>query len=289
MSLGCVRLRGGGCGSSVHLDTRARHKSVAKVYDDAASIWDAMRDEQAILVRASWLLKHAGYEEGEVKVHVDVYVEARKAGTMEVRVPGWVLRREAAPLPHRSQIEKEHPEAIMPVEECEAGHAKMREVAAEARRGGISHTSEAERAALDAVPVFVLSHCWETPDHPDPEARTLQALAKALAGTWGEACGPHPESGLPLYRAWGLSDVGGFIDWASLYQKPRSDAQAACFTRALSNMSLWYAHKLTTVLLVWGQDAHLREYELDASGALQRTERPNERAGRGWPYYEQAA
>jgi len=47
-------------------------------------------------------------------------------------------------------------------------------------------TSEAERAALDAAPVLVLSHCWEGPDHPDPEARTLRALAEALAGTWGD-------------------------------------------------------------------------------------------------------
>ena len=178
----------------------------------------------------------------------------------------------------------------MPVEECEAGYAKMREVAAGKDKNGHDIADEAQRAALEAVPVLVLSHCWESPDHPDPEARTLRALAKALAGTWGTHAGrPRPESGLPLYRAWGLSDVGVFVDWASLYQKPRSDAQAACFGRALANMSLWYAHRLTTVLLVWGQDAHLREYEKDASGALQRTERPNERAGRGWPYYEQAA
>ena len=35
-------------------------------YAESASIWAAMRDEQAILVRATWLLKRAGYEEGEV-------------------------------------------------------------------------------------------------------------------------------------------------------------------------------------------------------------------------------
>ena len=135
--------------------------------------------------------------------------------------------------------------------------------------------------------MFVLSHCWEHPDHPDPEANTLRALAEALAGTWIDY-DHRPLSGLPLYRAWGLADVGVFVDWASLYQKPRSDAQAACFGRALANMSLWYAHRLTTVLLARGQDARLFEYEKDASGALRRTERPNARDGRGWPYYEQA-
>ena len=117
-------------------------RRLAKVYDDAASIWDAMRDEQAILVRASWLLKRAGYEEGEVEVEYEVTDwDADKDADgnrpkvqKKAKVPGWVLRREAAPLPHRSQIEKDHPEAIMPVDECEAGHAKMREVAAGVKR-----------------------------------------------------------------------------------------------------------------------------------------------------------
>ena len=243
--------------------------AASKGYDDAASIWEAMRDEQAILVRASWLLKRAGYEEGEVEVEYTVK-ENGELVKKKAKKPGWVQRRDAAPLPHRAQIEKDHPEAIMPVEECEAGHTKMREVAAKVVK--VYPNPEAQRAALEAVPVLVASHCWETPDHPDPEARTLRALAKALAGGWGEWYGnPRPTGLLPLYRAWGLSDVGVFVDWASLYQKPRSDAQAACFGRALANMSLWYAHKLTTVLLVWGQDEHLREYEKDASGALQRT------------------
>ena len=98
-----------------------------------------MRAGEAILVRATWLMMRAGYEEGEVEV--------MRLGE-EVMEPGWVLRREAAPLPHRSQIEKDHPEAIMPVEECEAGYAKMREVASEAKWDGTRPTSEAERAAL---------------------------------------------------------------------------------------------------------------------------------------------
>ena len=295
-----ARLRGGGCCASVQQERvkEVSFPAASKGYDDAASIWEAMRAGEAILVRASWLLKRAGYEEGEVEVEVggtSVYDHARAGpkmiDTKKVMKPGWVQRREAAPLPHRSQIEKDHPEAIMPVEECEAGHNKMRAVLAGKDTWGRHMASEAQRAALDAVPVLVASHCWETPDHPDPEARTLRALAKELAGTWGDDDGGfrvRPESGLPLYRAWGLSDVGVFVDWASLYQKPRSDAQAACFGRALANMSLWYAHRLTTVLLARGQDARLFEYEKDASGALRRTERPNARDGRGWPYYEQA-
>ena len=82
-----------------------------------------------------------------------------------------------------------------------------------------------------------------------------------------------------------------FVDWASLYQKPRSDAQAACFGRALANMSLWYAHTLTTVLLVHGQDTRLwTTHEPDVNGVFQPIDppRPAPRDGRGWPYYEQA-
>jgi hypothetical protein len=142
-----ARLRGGGCGSSVHQEhikevsfpavtpeEREIHQQAAtgdpierrrlgNVYDEAESIWEAMRAGEAILVRASWLLKRAGYEEGEVEVMDFGEPTGEKA-------PGWVLRRDAAPLPHRPQIEKDHPEAVMPVEECEAGQAKMREVVA---------------------------------------------------------------------------------------------------------------------------------------------------------------
>ena len=154
-----TRLRGGGCAASkpikevsfpaVTPEERALHQAaaenpderprLAKVYDDAESIWDAMRDGQAILVRASWLLKHAGYEEAEVDVMEDVQSDAGDPVTEEPTgntAPGWVLRRAARPLPHRAQIEAEHPEAIMPllpVEECEAGHAKLKEVVAGAK------------------------------------------------------------------------------------------------------------------------------------------------------------
>ena len=212
----------------------AERRRAAEAYASAASLWAALRDGQAILLRATWLLRRAGFEEGEV----EVMATGKKA-------PGWVARRAASALPHRAQIEADFPGAIMPVEECEAAHARLREMAARVTERYKPEYKEAERAQLDAAPVLVLSHCWEGPDHPDPEARTLRALAEALAGTWGSDLSgrPRPESGLPLYRAWGLADVGVFVDWASLYQdKPagvRTAEQTACFKRALGNMSLW--------------------------------------------------
>ena len=66
--------------------------------------------------------------------------------------------------------------------------------------------------------------------------------------------------------------------------RPSLASRAAPLSRARARR---YAHRLSTVLLARGQDAHLFEYEKDASGALRRTERPNARDGRGWPYYEQ--
>ena len=63
---------------------------------------------------------------------------------------------------------------------------------------------------------------------PDPEVRTLRAIAgsKALKGEWGEHPYPDmPTSGLPLYAAWGFSEVGVFVDYAALYQRPRDEAQ----------------------------------------------------------------
>ena len=76
--------------------------------------------------------------------------------------------------------------------------------------------------------------------------------------------------------------------YSSLYQQPRDVAQEASFRRALGNMSMWYAHPLTTVLIVRGQDAQLFKYANDeATGALVRTDEPNPRDGRGWPVYEE--
>ena len=72
---------------------------------------------------------------------------------------------------------------------------------------------------------------------------------------------------------------------------------------------MWYCHRLSTVLVVWGQvrrrrrrrrrrrpaptypqpsqDEHLHKYAVDkATGELVPTDEPNPRDGRGWPTYE---
>ena len=110
----------------------------------------------------------------------------------------------------------------------------------------------AAASGVEAMPVISVCHCWETPTHPDPDGRTLRIVAAELAdGGWelgvkGNTPAGSPSCGLPLYRTWGMEEVGVFWDWASLYQAPRSDAHALAFRRAFADMSLIFAHRLVT-------------------------------------------
>jgi len=78
---------------------------------------------------------------------------------------------------------------------------------------------------------------------------------------------------MPLYEAWGFADVGVFFDWASLYQDTvditRTAEQDAICQRAIHQMPLLFAHKLSTTFLI-----------TDA-----RVEPP--RVTRAWPFYEE--
>ena len=104
----------------------------------------------------------------------------------------------------------------MTADELERLYAQHWSVLSRADDGELT---EATMATLDALPILSISHCWESPEHPDPYGRTLAQVAAKLAGTWS---GAEPQSGLPLFRAWGFDDMGVFFDWGSLYQKPRT-------------------------------------------------------------------
>ena len=67
------------------------------------------------------------------------------------------------------------------------------------------------------------------------------------------------------------TDFALFWDFGSLFQAPRTPEQQRCFQAALNNMSMWYAHSLTTVFLLPSDE---------------RCASP--RAARGWPFYEEA-
>lgn len=87
---------------------------------------------------------------------------------------------------------------------------------------------------------------WRTKAHPDPDGETFELLVNALDTRWEQ------------FAAYGVSDLGLFFDFASLYQEPRTAEQGDIFGGALKSINLWYAHKLTTVWLITaGVDAHM--------------------------------
>ena len=274
VELGTFRGRKIGVNPEKAIEERSTAEKAASAYIEPSSVIESVRNGDVLLVKATWVLQRAGYEEAN---------EVNELGDTVVR---WVPRNDAQPLLNRQQIEampnSERRLAIMTADEIEIGYRAFQRIVAEAT----THWSDFKET-IDALPVIAVSQCWEEPSHPDLNCRTLRKVAEALAGEWQHG---QPISGLELFRDWGYKDVGVFFDWSSLYQnKPvkRSDEQEKIFKRALSNMSLWYAHMLNTVYVVWGQDEHLWKYDM-VDGQLVQNDKPNPRSGRGWPFYEEA-
>ena len=118
-----------------------------------------------------------------------------------------------------------------------------------------------------ALAVLCVSYCWETPEHPDPFGRTLVKIAKAIRKlkTW---------KGRGLNTGTALKNYAVFLDWTALPQKvngqERNAEDKAAFDDALSCMQVWYAHMLTTVLLLTGKQEGVSLSYQD----------------RGWPTFE---
>lgn len=184
------------------LDDNRRHR--ANPYSDSQAIWERVAKGDVVLVRASWLLQRAGFVQcGDGKHN---YL--------------WVPHSPPQPLPRRQELESQYPEAIMPLDELQAQHRNFRYTSQEATStaAGVAHTSNAWADGANSLPVLTVSHVWETASHPDPEGRTLRIIAAELAdGGWdafderGMPAGA-PSCGLPLYRVWGMEDVGVFWD-----------------------------------------------------------------------------
>lgn len=222
------RTRGGGGGGPSlfrrlaadlieRLDDNRRLRS--SPYSDAQAIWDRVASGDVVLIRASWLLRRAGFTQaGEAADHNYC----------------WVPSEAPQPLPRRQDIEAHFPEAIMPLEELKQQHRNFRFTAQEAQStaAGVSRTTTAWQDGADAMPVLTVSHVWERAEHPDPEGRTLRLLAAELAdGGWdafddrGMPSGA-PSCGLPLYRVVGDGTFHGLPRAshrppAALHQVPR--------------------------------------------------------------------
>lgn len=76
-----------------------------------------------------------------------------------------------------------------------------------------------------AVQVLAISYCWWSQIHPDPEGKQLRHLGQVL-----NAHIAHQ------------GDCAVFIDWCSLYQAPRTDAEEEAYLSCLDQMGLWYTH-----------------------------------------------
>ena len=153
-------------------------------------------------------------------------------------------------LPKRQDLE---PSAIISAEELEIIHRSV--------DPGIHGRRAAVEVPQHAVPIAVVSHMWATHDHPDPDGTTLSAILAAF----DQPDFFQSRSGQPFF-----SEVGLFFDYSSLYQRLRTDREQLVFDAALGNMSMWYAHPLTTVILLTADRPGLTlSYH-----------------ARGWPTYE---
>uniref|UniRef100_A0A7S0AYJ7 Uncharacterized protein n=1 Tax=Pyrodinium bahamense TaxID=73915 RepID=A0A7S0AYJ7_9DINO len=129
----------------------------------------------------------------------------------------------------------------------------------ESRRHGL-------RAAL---PLVSVSYCWLSKKHPDPQGKQLQVLASHLAALVQYLTEEHGNRG--------FQDCGVFVDWCSLYQRPRSPEETKSFVRGLRGAGLLFGHQLIWKLLLTRPPK---------SGARITQRAPYEK--RGWPFFERA-
>jgi len=158
-------------------------------------------------------------EEDSSLAHPDKYIsnaaihEALQNGDVSLIKGSWIVKRcaNAGVLPCRQDIETRFPSAFW--KPCELQ----------------------ELVQSGSVMLVAISHCWLSLDHPDPEGIHLKTLSFALQ---------------KLFEGTPLEDAAVFIDWCSLYQRPREEEQQNAFSRALSKIHLWFAHQGVRVWLL---------------------------------------
>ena len=131
---------------------RARYRR----YSDPQAIWDQVESGDVVLLRASWLLERAGYRP---VAHGGSSTDDKQRG-----VSAWAPRAPPLPLPRRQELERDFPEAIMPLAELKQHHRSFVHVAREAQSVayGAAHATSALDEGVEAMPVVSVSHCWET-------------------------------------------------------------------------------------------------------------------------------
>ena len=126
--------------------------------------------------------------------------------------------------------------------------------------------------------IVVVSYAWAAAEHPDGKGNMIrEVLAPAIEWYMSERAALIRDQ-----EFWAAEldaetteleavDFALFLDFSSLYQKPRDEAQDESFKRALADMELLYGHQLT---VKWRLTRSLS----DAQG-LPYSER-------GWPFFE---
>jgi len=93
--------------------------------------------------------------------------------------------------------------------------------------------------------IVCVSYAWETPREPDPDGTTLRGLVATIKRERSEQVlrrnEPFPGGEFAVFWDWGCIHQGG---------SSRSELESEAFKIALKAMGRWYAHMLTTVLIM---------------------------------------
>jgi len=130
--------------------------------------------------------------------------------------------------------------------------------------------------------LVVLSYCWSTPEHPDPDGRQLrEVIAPAIEWYMCERASLiRSQIGLSggedawwIWKELTARNVDFYIFWdfTCVCQKPRVGQEDASFKRAIKSMDFLYGHQLT---VKWRQTR-----QLSGVNGLPYTQR-------GWPFFE---
>ena len=107
------------------------------------------------------------------------------------------------------------------------------------------------RIAEDSTFIIVLSYCWASPEHPDPDNKLLGNVCEFLAYL---DISRHFGDDIHHFQRLNVGDrrVLVFWDWPCLYQKKDGDItplQLDSFKRGLQSVNVLYGHVGTLCLL----------------------------------------
>jgi len=162
--------------------------------------------------------------------------------------------------------------------------------------------------------IISISHGWLTPEHPDPFGQQLKRFVKqikteqACCVCSSQCCNFHVANCLTCGFVTGCccfvipcmgqqcgdtaqqlpsGEFGVFYDYGSLHQKDadgqRTESEQAAFKTALETMGMWYAHRLTTTVILSELPPGWPKSAKDAPFFPKDWLR-----GKGWPSFERA-